>query len=201
MVADVTVIEGAIPKEAQDRIESLLLGRQFPWYFQDEANYSNGPIKDKMLQESGAKDTFQLAHMFAENGIAMSPLFENLLPVVKAIPVPGKLLKVKANLTTYSPDIPEDGYCLPHVDQMFENGMTAVYYVNDSTGDTVIFNEEWTVPDEVPSFKNLTVKQRITPKKGTLVVFKNILLHSGNCPRTNDPRVVLNINFLADSLT
>jgi hypothetical protein len=196
MNTDLIVIENAIPKEDQDKIEALLLGRQFPWYYQDEANYEHGELKDKIFNATKSFDAYQLAHMFVENGDVRSPAVTDLMPIFTPLgPVKG-YLKIKANLTNYNSKATTDSFCPPHVDQRVENSKTAVYYVNDSSGDTFIFNEEWADEIVMPDFKNLTIKQRVTPKKGTLVIFKSTLLHSGNCPHTNDPRVVVNINFL-----
>jgi hypothetical protein len=68
--------------------------------------------------------------------------------------------------------------------------MTAVYYINDSTGDTVIFNESYGHKGE------LTEKIRVSPKQGRLVLFNGHLLHAGNYPTTNTPRLIANINFI-----
>lgn len=70
---------------------------------------------------------------------------------------------------------------------MTEPLLTAIYYVNDSTGDTIIFDQKFGHPGP------LTVRTRVPPRKGRLVVFDGALLHAGNTPRTNGPRV--NINF------
>jgi ectoine hydroxylase-related dioxygenase (phytanoyl-CoA dioxygenase family) len=45
-------------------------------------------------------------------------------------------------------------------------------------------------------FKNLTVKAEVEPKKGRLVVFDCGLIHAGNYPVTNNPRVIINFNFI-----
>ena len=70
----------------------------------------------------------------------------------------------------------------------FPGDLTGIYYVNDSDGDTFIFNEKKSHSGEV------TLKQRISPKKGSLVLFDANHLHAGNNPIDNYSRVVVNIN-------
>jgi ectoine hydroxylase-related dioxygenase (phytanoyl-CoA dioxygenase family) len=79
---------------------------------------------------------------------------------------------------------------MPHVDftEVSEQLISAVYYVNDSTGDTLIFDQRYGQAGP------LTVKTRVPPKKGRLVVFDGWLLHAGNTPRTNEPRININFN-------
>ena len=56
-------------------------------------------------------------------------------------------------------------------------------YLNDSDGDTIIFDE------------NFKIKKRITPKKNRVVIFDGITYHTGCHPCKNDKRIVLNVNF------
>jgi hypothetical protein len=69
--------------------------------------------------------------------------------------------------------------------------ITAIYYVNDNDGDTYIFNEKY----EQRTYKELTVKKVVSPKKGRMVLFKGNHLHSGNYPIQDKPRIVINFNF------
>jgi hypothetical protein len=78
---------------------------------------------------------------------------------------------------------------MPHVDftPPVKGLVTAIYYINDSDGDTVMFNQ---LGDK------LLPIQTITPKRGRLVMFNGARYHSGNCPTNDKPRALLNINFL-----
>ena len=76
----------------------------------------------------------------------------------------------------------------PHVDAEYPHDVL-LYYINDSDGDTIIFNEK-------KGFCGTpTIKQTIKPKKGRLVMFNGHHLHAGELPRTNEKRLVLNINI------
>ena len=70
---------------------------------------------------------------------------------------------------------------------MPEDHYVCLYYVNDSEGDTIIFDN------------NKKEIQRITPKKGRIVFFDGSLEHCSTRPSTRT-RAVLNFNFTATKL-
>lgn len=61
---------------------------------------------------------------------------------------------------------------------------TAIYYVNDSDGNTVIFNNR------------LKARKVIEPKKGRIVLFHGHHFHAGQPPIKSSKRVVINYNFI-----
>jgi hypothetical protein len=89
---------------------------------------------------------------------------------------------------------------MPHIDTWFPH-WNAIYYVNDCDGDTFIFNEvnETYDPGEsdINKIKDMqfTVKRRITPKKGKIVIFPGKYYHSSSYTRNSRYRCVVNINL------
>jgi hypothetical protein len=77
------------------------------------------------------------------------------------------------NSKTYHPHVDTDS---PHY--------VLLYYVNDTDGDTVFFDNY------------LNEIKRISPKKGRVVFFDGSIYHAASNPTIN-PRFVLNYNFLA----
>ena len=71
-----------------------------------------------------------------------------------------------------------------------EEHLAAVYYVNDSDGDTIIYNE-------IKTYQNnkLSTRVRVSPKKGRMVLFNGMHLHTSEYPYTNDMRAIINFNF------
>ena len=71
-----------------------------------------------------------------------------------------------------------------HTDNRFTNSYSGIYYVNDSDGDTIIYNEQWSeTMTERP--KKLTEKIRIKPirdkliaKKKNILKFRNLIIFS-----------------------
>jgi len=193
MLNDVMIIDQAVPRVIQDLLESLALSDKINWFRHKGATYNDGapqafPVTPDSL------DVHQFTHTIYENTRGVEPkasqLFPAILPVITAIPYTIKqMIRIKMNLCVYAQSDNRDAHGMPHVDftEIKEPLLSAIYYVNDSTGDTLIFAQRF--GQEAP----LTVKTRVTPKKGRLVVFDGALLHAGNTPRTNDPRI--NINF------
>jgi hypothetical protein len=191
----VVVIDNAIPVEHQLVLERLCLSDGFGWIFNPTTAYSKQDLDNYNFSPeffNNTVDTPLFSHLLWTEYGRNSNFFNNFAPVVDAIPYQcDRLLRFKINLTLPSKDNTADTYSVPHVDYFKEKFkiVTAIYYINDSDGDTVIFNEQ---PGQLGP---LTVKQRITPKRGRLVVFDSNHYHSGNNPSTNVPRLVGNINI------
>jgi len=67
--------------------------------------------------------------------------------------------------------------------------------VNDSDGDTIIYNETADDIQNLPGLDTsmLTIKQTVTPRKGRVVLFNGRRYHSSSTP-TTDKRCVINFN-------
>lgn len=87
-----------------------------------------------------------------------------------------------------------------HVDN-FKPHYSLIYYVNDSDGDTIFYND--TLGDKFEDWmsilgnnKDLSYwkeNKRVSPKKGRLVIFDGRIFHKSTYPTTQD-RYVINFN-------
>ena len=75
----------------------------------------------------------------------------------------------------------------PHVDIDDFRHFVVLYYVCDSDGDTVIYNE-------TEESETYTIKQSITPKQGRMVIFDGGLFHAAEQP-LNSTRCIVNYNI------
>lgn len=182
MKNQVIIIDDFISQRGQAIIEQLFIGSQFPWMYQQNANYPAGYEQ--------TDDTHQFNHSFVKNAEIVSDYYKDVSPIFEELketfPV-DMLFRAKVNMTLFDKaNIP---YNTPHRDNPdLNNYYIGIYYVNDSDGDTYIFNE--TEPSS-----NYTVKLRVPPKRGRLVVFDGKFMHSGNTPRENKTRIIINMNF------
>ena len=82
----------------------------------------------------------------------------------------------------------------PHVDMNIPH-LVCLYYVNDSQGDTVIYNEmvDDVLVTEVNTYQ-YTELQRITPKKGRVAIFSGTRFHSSGKP-VSGKRCILNFDL------
>jgi hypothetical protein len=104
-----------------------------------------------------------------------------------------ELQRIKVNFNPRE-IIEHKGSCyVPHVDIENGGGWTGIYYVNESDGDTVIFNEKTNNP--IRNNEEISVKEVINNKRGRLVIFNQNLLHAGCPPIESNNRIVINFNF------
>jgi len=94
--------------------------------------------------------------------------------------------RIKINLQFQNP-IYKDKYNPPHLDSPFPNHISAVYYVEDSDGDTIIFDKG--LPDDP---YDLTPILRNPPKQGNALVFPSKQFHSSSLPVENSNRFIIN---------
>ena len=84
----------------------------------------------------------------------------------------------------------------PHVD-LTEPHKVLLYYVNDSDGDTFMFNEMYNLDtiEEKEELKTFTLKERVTPKKNKAIIFDGLRYHSSSKPVKNTARYIINVDF------
>ena len=102
-------------------------------------------------------------------------------------------IRLKVNLQTVLPLADSNKHASPHVDLYDYNpyNYTLIYYVNDSDGDTIIFNEKY----EGSPIKNFTINKKINPQKGKAILFPTNQFHASSSPINTRGRIVINCNF------
>jgi|694.fasta_scaffold35864_9 hypothetical protein len=99
----------------------------------------------------------------------------------EVIQKPFDVMRLKFNMYLYSST---NAISMPHFDSLEENFVSLLYYVNDSSGDTYFFDND----------KNLI--DRVSPKRGTAVLFDSNIVHAGSYPKEEtEPRVVMSAVF------
>lgn len=181
-----------------------LLPKGFQDYLEKEFSNMNGWLY--LNSASGIKDAFdkddknivdspQFTHMIfdPEQGVT-SPLFEYVKPILwfledrtgyRAL----ELGRIKANLLLPN-NTTANNYNPPHIDSGNKDYTSMVYYVNDSDGDTRIFNN-YVQQD----FYNLKLIESNTPKKGSAILFPSTRFHCSSNPINSSTRVILNFVF------
>jgi len=87
----------------------------------------------------------------------------------------------------------------PHVDG-HEPHITGILYINDSDGDTVVYNEKYdmlsgkSTKDYLQKI-NLTEQGRASPKQGTFITFDGLQYHNGCTPLKTQTRILMNCNY------
>jgi len=165
------VIDNFLPEESAKNIFDVMIGNvaQFPWYY-----------NNTVVHIDSGKDfinNYQFTHGFYSDWKINSGYYNLIEPILDRLN-PYALVRVKANLnhaTSYR--ITYDW----HVD--FEgnnkNSKTAIYYVNDNDGATILENGI-----EVESVFN------------RLLVFDQSMKHTGTTCTNEKVRCVINFNYV-----
>jgi Rps23 Pro-64 3,4-dihydroxylase Tpa1-like proline 4-hydroxylase len=107
-----------------------------------------------------------------------------------------RISRLKVNLLLKQDSAPDYHYNIAHHDIAHERikHYSMVYYLNDSDGDTHLF-QEYTNDDR--PVKSLTPFATVSPKKNRLVIFDSNRLHASSNPKLSTDRFV--INFVVEA--
>jgi len=185
----ILVIDDFIDKEYQQKIKENLMGdSDFPWYYIDDvtAAYEEGnqgrPGLSHVYVEYNDDDISEIVSDFHELMIPLLTKACQVLQVPKATIIQGRsFLQFPLNLNSTEDDT-------PHIDldEGFRH-IVVLYYVVTSDGDTIIYNER-TESD------TYTVKQKVTPKQGRVVIFDGGLYHTAQ-QALKRHRCIINYNL------
>jgi hypothetical protein len=184
-----------LSKEEIDGIEETLLSERLLWHFNKSIlGDTTRKESDFFVDNIDQTDSFQFNHIFyadeeerSEYAYIAEEIFKRF--ITKNNIVSNRVLRAKANITTpyfkKSPFAPHIDYATPH--KVF------LYYINESDGDTLMYNEKWQKMGETVS---LTEKNRVSPKAGRGICFDGLNYHTALPPQTSPYRAVINIAFL-----
>ncbi len=193
MIDNIYVFDDIIEKPYQELIKETLIGGDapptidtvdefFPWYYTSDVtdNTHEGPFQGR----------FGFSHQYvtAEDGIVSDfhslfiGLIKNSCKKLKIKEV--DILQGRSFLSTPT-NISKDNADTPHVDMVVPH-FVMLYYVRDSDGDTIIYNEKTKFDDCTPDPKmNYTIKKKVSPKQGRVVLFNGIHFHASEQPNHN----------------
>jgi hypothetical protein len=165
----IDVRDNFLDQEDFNKLQKLLLGQRFPWFFNDSILIN----PDNDIYDS------QFTHMFfmISNGyeIIRSDFFDNLSSIIKKLSI-DVLFRIKANLKTPTEKNIVSGYHTDMPDAF--NITTAIYYLNNTDGYTIFKSGE-----KVESVAN------------RMVTFPSSTPHSSVSCTDCKSRVVINFNY------
>ena len=188
----ILVFDDIIDLEYQERIKSILLGDEtfedyyFPWYFTQDVTKQ----KDKDSQKRSAffhgyvrdnDDTIgTIDSVFHYLIVSLLESACNKIDKQSVNVIQGRsFLQLPINYKGEREDS-------PHIDTS-DDHFVMLYYVCDSDGDTIIFNEK-------EKSEKYTIQKRVTPKQGRVVLFDGAFYHTAEQPMDN-VRCVINYDL------
>lgn len=186
---NIQVFENLIGDYCQD-ICNHLDDKHFAWYYFPNVQTHDYPPPSRFV--------CGFRHKLYGNDIPKSPYHYIVTPVISEITKRMNqqvvsIVNAHANLGL---NLGEPFEGLPHTDANRISGndmeleteidkrFTAIYYVDDSDGDTIFYDDD------------ITEIFRVSPEKDKCVVFETNTFHSGSLPTKHSIRRVLNINLL-----
>jgi hypothetical protein len=162
------------------------------WKFSPQTN--NIPDYLAVINNKNVNDSFQFEHKAKEQDAILSNFSQNaegLLSIFakKNNVIVDNIFRIKSNIIVGNTK-DENGYHFPHVDSISPH-YVFLYYVNNSDGDTIFFNEFF----NGQKIKNLTESVRVKPEAGLGIVFDGLQYHASSSPLNSNFRCVININF------
>ena len=187
--SEIIVIDNVIDPDYQEQIRSILLGEvnygdyEFPWYYTKDITKSDLPNSQKRPAFSHlyVKSYGQVVSEFHDIFLDLITVCCHRLEMTEVNVIQGNSF-LQLPLTTKRGKVDT-----PHIDTN-EKNFVMLYYVCDSDGDTIIYNEK------VESEK-YTVKESVTPKQGRVVLFDGGLFHTAEQPVSNT-RCIVNYNLV-----
>jgi len=185
--------ENVLTNEMADSIEQHMLSTNFDWKY--VSSISGDCVNDEAkANDPNIKDCDGFMHMFVNDGDILSDQASILAEIITAMEkrlnkTVDKVERSRAVLLYKNPTF-GDFHQGPHTDYEIPH-MVMIYYVNDSDGDTIFFEERHT---GVTNNNKKTISERISPKKNKCIVFDGLQYHTGSIPKDNH-RVFININL------
>jgi hypothetical protein len=178
-------------------LKSFIESMDFPWFYIPTVSLPpNAIITDPL-----AKETFGFNHTVYDHETDIKSFFFQSMPLILTtfeekfeIKIK-KLLRIRLGMKHPKIGFSKENYNLPHVDYFYPHG-TLIYYINDSDGDTFIFNE--TFNDARGEPENFSIQSRVTPKANRMLFLEDGLqYHTASNPIVSDRRIIININFIS----
>jgi hypothetical protein len=198
MIDEIYIFDNIVDIKIQDKIKTYVYNKTILWeeisnITANTAAHQSYSFPAKVISTQIDKDIIKLIDIIIDT--SLSKIDKKLL----------QKYRVKINKTTPHFVESKDEFRLLHIDKT-EQHITIIYYINDSDGDTLIFNDktknhyigkEFMTNENFLDFKNFELNKSVTPKKGRVVIFDGNLWHYGKYPTTGE-RNIININLVIE---
>jgi hypothetical protein len=171
--------ENFLNKDAYELIAKSFKASSVQWYWNKNTTYHEDPNED----------IFQFVHNLYSDNRVDSDLFEVVRPLliefekVTSLKIKN-IVRIKANLLPKLNVSEEAIKKTIHTDGTNKNCLSLIYYVMDSDGDTVIYDDDES--NEI---------ERASPIANNAIMFQSTKPHHATPPKENNRRIVINCVF------
>tara|TARA_B100001564_G_C20300223_1_gene516565 strand:+ start:48 stop:623 length:576 start_codon:yes stop_codon:yes gene_type:complete len=182
----IKVFENFLSKSYHEQILEMMSSENFPWYY----------YKNISIEEGNNLNEYGFSHMFwaqetGQRDSTQTWFLKSALLQIMDVAECNAIIRSRGDMTTYTG---KEFIHHPHIDYDFPH-ISSIYYVNDSDGDTIFYNQK---ASNINQINNLDLQEykRITPKANRLVIFEGDIVHTGSSPINFKSRILINSNFL-----
>ena len=190
-MSSVQIFDNFLPEDIYQKVKDRICGERQPWYYQ--SSITNTERDNPPVDKFGFN--FSLKRADEEFGLS-DPDIRKTFNVLqefylkqKTVLKKARILRTRLDMTTYSK---ESVIFEPHVD-LDDPHLTSIFYVNDSDGNTVIYDQKWNPEQGIK--QELTVMKEIEPVANRLIAFDGMHIHTGHNPTKHSNRILINTNF------
>lgn len=194
----IQIVDDLLTPSYCDSIYNLAKGH-LSYQYMEKTSWTDAELAPPLAYDPKVKDFGQFSCAVSDcdlkEKIVFGWAYEQLKPIFYTIkdkfPELGLLGTVRCKFNILTRQEVGDCYNQPHVDVHYPT-YTMLYYLNDCDGDTVLFNE---IAKETDESLQLTIKQRISPKKNRAIIFESNRYHASCNPSNSEARFVMNWVF------
>jgi hypothetical protein len=193
------VIDNFLNQKDFLELQRIVMSKDFPWFYIEHASLNP---EDNNIEDTLAIETPGFNHiLFDREWNVRSFTYETMSAFFKKIETEFGFSESDILRARFSMKVPKIGfkdinYNLPHIDYYFPHH-TMIYYINDSDGDTRIFDQYYTMTGIKTGIaqKDFTIENQVTPKANRLVWIDGLQYHTASNPIVNNRRIVFNLNL------
>ena len=185
----IEVVDNFLPERYFLEIQSLFENQYVNWFHSPSTTTDN-------LEIPGVIDSQMFYHniLFNKDKSVLYNIFHPFHYFIESIAKykVNEMHRIRANFTFPIPGFTQENFNTPHCDAN-TNLISALYYVNNSDGDTYFFDKF--KGDDV---KDLNILKKVSPKENRIIFFPSNQYHAGSNPIDNNKRIVINFMFSSD---
>lgn len=194
------IIDNFLSETDFNTMNKIVMSNEFPWFYIDHASLAP---EDNILQDELALETCGFNHIVYDRDYGVKSFTYNYMTnfFAKISETFGyqerHMLRARFSMKFQKQGFTKDNYNLPHVDYYYPH-QTMIYYINDSDGDTRVFDQFYTMTglDSGIAQKTFSTQHRIEPKANRLLVIDGLQYHTASNPIDYHRRIIFNLNLL-----
>lgn len=194
------IIDNFLDTDEFNKLSTFVLGQKFPWFYGEHVSID--PNDAEVIKDPLAMETWGFHHIvFEKEWSIKSFTYDTLTPLFQKMEkelgfTQNHLIRVRMSIKFQKQGFTSNNYNMPHVDYYYPHE-TLILYLNDSDGDTRIFNEWSTYTGKGTAIgpETFTTQARVTPKANRLIWFNGLQYHTASNPIEETKRAIININL------